>query len=207
MTATQILKLNGNMRDSPLMEVVRRFHALSSSRELPYCVIGGMAVVRNGYQRTTVDVDILTFKEAWRKLLPLVGEISSQGIGNCADSETGVSIDIFFADEDWEMPIPMPDPRKVGEYDEELGARFIGLHDLVQLKMAVHLSKLRESGIEVAAKDLGDVYELISRNLAKFSAEVIQAYAPAVRKRCMKTFERAAGASKSKKRARRDIER
>jgi hypothetical protein len=43
MTAAEILRLNGNLRDSPMMEVVRRFHALIGSRELPYCVVGGMA--------------------------------------------------------------------------------------------------------------------------------------------------------------------
>jgi hypothetical protein len=200
MTAAEILELNGNLYDSPLMEAVRRFHVLSTSRDLPYCVVGGMAVIRNGYPRTTIDVDVLTFREAWLKLLPLEGEINSRGIDNCVDNETGVTIDILFADDDWGMAIPMPDPRKVGEYDEELAARFIGLHDLVQLKMAVHLSKLQESGIEVAARDLSDVYELMSRNLAKFSKELIQAYNPAVRKRCLTTFERAVQTSKSGKR-------
>jgi hypothetical protein len=205
MTAAEILQLNGNMRDSPLMEVVRRFHALSRSRELPYCVIGGMAVIRNGYARTTMDVDILTFKKDWEKLLPLEGEISSNGPESCVDSKTGVTIDILFADDDWQMPMGMPDPRKVGEYDQELGACFIGLHALVQLKTAVYLSKLREQGEDVASKDRSDVYELISRNLAKFSKEVIQTYDPAVKKHCMKAFETAGRASNSRKRERRDI--
>jgi hypothetical protein len=204
MTAAEILQLNGNMRDSPLMEVVRRFHALSRSRELPYCVIGGMAVIRNGYARTTMDVDILTFKKDWGKLLPLQGEISSNGPESCVDKKTGVTIDILFADDDWHMPMGMPDPRKVGEYDQELGACFIGLHALVQLKTAVYLSKLREQGEDVASKDRSDVYELISRNLAKFSKEVIQAYDPAVKKHCMKAFETAGRASTSKVRERRD---
>ena len=205
MTPAKILQLNGNMRDSPLMEVVRRFHALSSSRELPYCVVGGMAVIRNGYARTTMGVDILTFKKDWQKLLPLEGEISSEGPENCVDNTTGVAIDILFADDDWQMPMRMPDPRKVGEYDQELGAYFIGLHALVQLKTAVYLSKLREQGEDVASKDRSDVYELISRNLTKFSKEVIQTYDPAVNKHCMKAFETAVRASKSKKRERRDI--
>ena len=205
MTAAEILQLNGNMRDSPLMEVVRRFHALSRSRELPYCVIGGMAVIRNGYARTTMDVDILTFKKDWGKLLPLQGEISSNGPESCVDKKTGVTIDILFADDDWQMPMGMPDPRKVGEYDQELGACFIGLHALVQLKTAVYLSKLREQGEDVASKDRSDVYELISRNLAKFSKEVIQTYDPAVKKHCMKAFETAGRASNSRKRERRDI--
>jgi histone H3/H4 len=207
MTAAQVLKLNGNMRDSPLMEVVRRFHALATAKELPYCVVGGMAVIRNGYERTTMDIDILTFKEAWRHLLPLKGRISSQGPENCVDSEAGVTIDIRFADEDWEMAIPMPDPRNVGEYDEGLGARFIGLHALVQLKMAVHISKLQKSGMEVAAKDLSDVYELIRRSLPKFSKEIIQTYDSAVRENCMKAFESAVRASKEARRARKDIKR
>lgn len=206
MTATKILQLNGNMRDSPLMEVVRRFHALSNSRELPYCVVDGMAVIRNGYARTTIDVDILTFKKDWRKLLPLEGEISSEGPETCVDKRTGVTIDILFADHDWKMPMGMPDPRRVREYDQELGAYFIGLHALVQLKTAVYLDKLREQSEDVASKDRSDVYELISRNLTKFSKEVIQTYDPAVKKHCMKAFETAVRASKSKKRERRDIE-
>ncbi|MBE3065487.1 MAG: hypothetical protein IMZ69_10780 [Spirochaetes bacterium] len=204
MTAAEILQLNGNMRDSPLMEVVRRFHALSSSRELPYCVIGGMAVIRNGYARTTMGIDILTFKKDWRKLLPLEGEISSEGLENCVDKKTGVTIDILFADDDWQMPMGMPDPRIVGEYDQELGACFIGLHALVQLKTAVYLSKLREQGEDVASKDRSDVYELISRNLNKFSKEVIQIYDPAVEKHCMQAFETAVRASTGKGRERGD---
>ena len=207
MTPAKILQLNGNMRDSPLMEVVRRFHALSSSRELPYCVVGGMAVIRNGYARTTMDVDILTFKKNWQKLLPLEGEISSEGPENCVDNTTGVTIDILFADDDWHMPMGMPDPRKVGEYDQELGAYFIGLHALVQLKTAVYLEKLREQGEDVASKDRSDVYELISRNLSKFSKEVIQTYDPAAIHHCVKAFEAAVRASQSKKREGRNIAR
>jgi hypothetical protein len=206
MTAARILQLNGNLHDSEMMEIVRRFHALSSSRGLPYCVVGGMAVIRNGYPRTTADVDVLTLKEDWRKILPLKGEISADGLDDCVDTKTGVAIDILFADEDWQMPMGMPDPRKVGEYDEELKANFIGLHDLVQLKTAVYLSKLREDGPEVAAKDLGDVYELMRRNIAKFSKEVFQTYHPDVRKQCIKTFDAAVRAGKSNKRGRKDME-
>jgi hypothetical protein len=72
----------------------------------------------------------------------------------------------------WKMVMKMPDPRKVGEYGEKKGAYFIGLHDLVQLKMAVYLSKLKEHGPATAAKDLGDVQGLMKNNLAKLSREV-----------------------------------
>ena len=105
-------------------------HTLSSSRGLPYCVIGGMAVIRNGYARTTVDVDILTYKSEWTKVLPLSSEISGEGIDSCVDNATGVKIEVLLADEDWGLVIPMPDPRRVSEFEEELGANFIGLHAL-----------------------------------------------------------------------------
>jgi len=210
MTAERLLHINGDLKDpdeSELMEVIRRFHALSRRYDLPYCVVGGMAVIRNGLLRTTGDIDILTLKKEWRRVLPLKGEISAEGLESCVDEKTGITIDILFADEDWEMVMEMPDPRKVGEYDEKKGARFIGLHDLVQLKMAVYLSKLQEHGPATAAKDLGDVQGLMKNNLSEFSAEVIGNYHPAVRKQCMEAFEETARAEKSKKRRRRDIER
>jgi hypothetical protein len=210
MTAERLLHLNGDLRDpdkSEMMEVVRRFHALSRTHDLPYCVVGGMAVIRNGLLRTTGDIDILTLKKDWRKVLPLNGDISSEGLDNCVDRKTGITIDILFADEDWEMVIEMPDPRKVGEYDEKKGAYFIGLHDLVQLKMAVYLSKLKEHGPATAARDLGDVQGLMKNNPGKFSKEIVAGYNPAVRKQCMQAFEEVARAEKSRKRERRDIER
>ncbi len=201
MSAARILELNGDMtRDSPMMEVVRRFHALASARGLPYCVIGGMAVIRNGYARTTIDVDVLTYKREWMKLLPLEGEISSEGIDNCVDRKTGVKLDVLFADKDWGMVIPMPDPLQVGELDQGLGANFIGLHALVQLKTAVYLDKLREQGEDVASKDRSDVFELIRRNLPELSNTIIQAYHPAVRKHCLEAFK---NAMRAEKRARR----
>jgi len=205
MTAAKIFRLNGDLRESTLLEVVRRFHALCSARKLPYCVVGGMAVIRNGYPRTTMDVDVLTFRKDWSELLPLRGDIASQGPENCVDRQTGVTIDLLFADDDWQMPMGMPDPRQVGEYDRELGACFIGLHALVQLKAAVYLDKLRAQGEDVASKDRSDVYELISRNLARFSERIIRTFAPAVREHCLQAFAAATRARRSAKRGRRDI--
>ena len=210
MTAERLLHLNGDLKDpekSELMEVIRRFHALSRTCDLPYCVVGGMAVIRNGLLRTTGDIEILTLKKEWLKVLPLKGEISGKGLDSCVDTRTGITIDILFADEDWEMVMDMPDPRTVGEYDEKKGACFIGLHDCVQLKMAVYLSKLKEHGPATAAKDLGDVQGLMKNNLSKFSMEIVGNYHPGVRKQCMEVFEEVARAEKCTKRERRDIER
>ncbi len=200
MTAEQILRLNGNLHDSEMMNVVRRFHAFATARGLPYCVVGGMAVVRNGYPRTTEDVDILTYKAAWQQAAGGAGDIVPDGPENCVDKKTGVTIDILFSDDDWQMPMAMPDARSVGEYDESLGAVFIGLHALVQLKASVYLSKLWEEGENVAHKDGSDVFELIKRNIGKFSKEAIEGFHPAVREHCMTAYKDALKAIKREKR-------
>lgn len=192
MTAERLLRMNGDMKDpggSELMDVVRRFHELCQSRGIPYCVVGGMAVIRSGAVRTTADIDVLTLKKQWNSVLPLAGEISNQGVDSCIDTRTGITIDILFAEDDWGMVIDMPDPRVAGEYDEAIGARFLGLHDLVQMKMAVHLSKLKEFGPATAAKDLADVRELIGNNLHRFTGDAFAAYHPAVRVPCIAVFD------------------
>ncbi|HSV91807.1 MAG TPA: hypothetical protein VLH81_01975 [Desulfobacterales bacterium] len=192
MTAERLLRMNGDMKDpggSELMDVVRRFHELRRSRGLPYCVVGGMAVIRNGAVRTTADIDVLTLKKEWISLLPLDGEITDRGMDSCIDTRTGITIDILFADDDRGMVIDMPDPRVAGEYDEANGARFLGLHDLVQLKMAVHLSKLKEFGPATAAKDLADDRELIGNNLQRFPSDTFAGYHPAVRVQCTAVFD------------------
>ncbi len=200
MTAARILELNGLLTpDAPLMQIVRRIHAVCGAAGLTYCVIGGAAVIRNGYRRTTTDVDILVHKADWQKILPLQGEISSDGIDSCTDAETGVSIDVLFAGEDWGMPIPMPDPATVRELDERYGGYFISLHELVQLKTAVYLSKLAEDGENVASKDRSDVFELISRNLGEFTSEKIGAYHPALRKHCLRAFKDAVRAERRRR--------
>jgi hypothetical protein len=202
MTAKRLLELNGDFHSSPLFEAVRRFHTLSISQGLPYCVIGGLAVVRNGAPRTTMDIDILTTKDDWKRALPLKGEIISTGPESCLDKPSGVTIDILFAEDDWQMPLALPDPRKVAEFDAELGANFIGLHALVQLKMSIHLSKLQKDGPGAAAKDLSDVHELISKNRASFTRQVLQGYDPAIRKQCIEIFEEVLRSSKRKNKGR-----
>ncbi len=164
-------------------------------------------MIRNGYPRTTTDVDVLTSKDRWLKVLPLEGDISSEGIDSCRDDRTGARIAVLFFEEDRGMPMAMPDPATVGEFDEELGANFIGLHALVQLKAAVYLTKLSEDGEDVASKDRSDVFELISRNLPRFSAEVLHTYHPAVREHCMRAFASAARADRKRRRRPRDADR
>ncbi len=80
------------------------------------------------------------------------------------DKKNNIDIDVLFPGNDWEMLIPLAHPDTVKEYDEDFGANFIGLKPLLELKTAVYLKKKKEEGIEIAAKDLYDVVELIKKN-------------------------------------------
>jgi hypothetical protein len=187
MSPKELLALNGDLRSSPLLEALRRFHALASEKNIRYCVIGGLAVIRNGAPRTTIDIDILTRRADWERCLPLGSGFVQEGPDACVDSPSGVGIDLVFIEDDWGTPFP--DPRSAGEYDEELGANFLGLHALIQLKAFVYLAKLREDGKAVAAKDLGDVAALIRGNLGDLSIGSFEGYDPRVKSVCVDAYE------------------
>lgn len=74
MNAKQVLELNGDFRNSPLLDTARRLHACFSRHGIPYTIIGGLAVVRNGAVRTTVDVDVLLGKQDRERARAALGE-------------------------------------------------------------------------------------------------------------------------------------
>jgi hypothetical protein len=129
--------------------------------EVPYAVAGAMALVAHGYDRTTVDVDLLVSKES---LAHLHKSLHGQGYlpgfaGSKAlrDVETGVRIDFLvaggFPGDGQPKPVSFPDPTTASvEID---GIRYVSLERLVELKLA---SGMTNPG---RIKDLADVQELI----------------------------------------------
>lgn len=67
------------------------------------------------------------------------------------------------------------------EYDRELGAYYIDLLHLLELKTAVFIKKREEDGIEIAAKDLADIVALTENNRETITADFIENMDPAVR--------------------------
>lgn len=181
MTGSEILRRNGDFIRSPLIETVRNLHCLFSSAGVPYAVVGGMAVVRSGAVRTTVDVDILTERAGWERLRRANPEGFELGTDHGVDRATGVDIDVLFPGDEWEMVIPVPEPDAVKELDDEVGAFYIDLVHLIEWKTAVYMKKRAEDGIELAAKDLADVVALAENNPASIDADFIGRLHPSVR--------------------------
>jgi hypothetical protein len=51
------------MRDDPVYKTLHSITSRLEELKIPYAVVGGMALVAHGYDRTTTDVDILVTPE------------------------------------------------------------------------------------------------------------------------------------------------
>jgi hypothetical protein len=197
MTAKEALRLNGDFLHSPLLETVKRIHGLFNSLHVPYAVIGGLAVLRNGYARTTIDIDILTVKEGWGKITASRPAGFAFEPDAAVDEENGVNVDILFEGDDWDLAFNLPAPGDISEFDADLQANFSSFFHTVQLKMAVYLSKRRIDGPEIAAKDLADVVELTKRNLCRIGPPFIDALHKGVRREYKRIYGRILKAEKA----------
>lgn len=149
------------MKQGPVWESLRRIALKLQELNIPYAVAGGMALVAHGYERTTVDVDVLVTADALKAIhqaLEGLGYVPPfVGSKQLRDVETSVRIEFLvsgqFPGDGKPKPVAFPDPKNVAVEIE--GICYIGLSTLVELKLA--------SGMTNAArlKDLADVQELI----------------------------------------------
>lgn len=190
MNPKDLLELNGDFRRSPILDTARKLHRLLSQNKIPYVIIGGLSVIRNGAVRTTGDVDVLVRKEQWPEIQGSLGGSFVFQVDAAVDRETGVPVDFLYAGDDWDMVFPLPDPSRVSEYDGDLQANFLSLLSILELKTAVYLQKKRDDGIEIAAKDLADVVELLRNNRERLSAQQFETLHPVIRTELERILER-----------------
>lgn len=167
------------MHRDPVFQTLRSITTKLRELEIPYAVVGGMALVAHGYDRTTSDVDILVTPAG----LSLIHQ-ELEGLGyvppfpgskHLRDTTTKVRVEFLvtgqFPGDGKRKPIAFPNPADVAvEID---GIRFIKLPTLIELKLA---SGMTNPG---RLKDLADVQELI--RALKISAEMQQQLDPFVR--------------------------
>ncbi len=180
MTAKEVLNLNGDFRQSPLLDTLHRIDSYLSSKEISYAVVGGMAVVRNGAHRTTIDLDILLAEDDWGRISDNPPDFLEISGDSARDRINQVDIDILHPGDEWEMEIELPRPEEIGERDTILGGVFAGLVPLLTIKCAVNRKKLKEDGIEVASKDLYDLTELLKARGSELTESDFKTMPPAI---------------------------
>jgi len=149
------------MKQGPVWESLERIAAKLEELKIPYAVAGGLALVAHGYNRTTVDVDVLVTPQGLKAL-----HVALEGLGyvppfagskQLRDVATSVRIEFLvsgqFPGDGKPKPVAFPDPSDVAVEIE--GVKYVGLVPLVELKLASGISHPGR------AKDIGDVQELI----------------------------------------------
>lgn len=149
------------MGDADVQRALQEVVALLDRLQVPYALIGALALNEVGYQRATVDVDLLLTAEG---LTALKAEALARGYvekfpgsRGIRDTAHGVDIDIVlagsFPGDGRPKPVVFPDPATAARR----GARvaLLPLPNLLELKLA--------SGMTAPdrLKDLADVQEVI----------------------------------------------
>lgn len=149
------------MKSDPVHDTLRNIARKLADLGIPYAVAGGMSLVAHGYDRTTVDVDILVTPEgldAIHRSLDGLGFVPPfEGSKNLRDTQTGVRIEFIvtgqFPGDGKPKPVSFPEPSQVAE--EIDGIQYVNLPTLIELKLA---SGMTNPG---RLRDLADVQELI----------------------------------------------
>jgi hypothetical protein len=149
------------MREADVYRTLDRLTSSLDDAQIPYALIGAMALNEYGYQRTTVDVDILLTREGLESFKQRClgrGYIEKfPGSRGLRDTETGVAIDIVlagdFPGDGRAKAVVFPDPATVAVRRGRLF--LLPTSKLVELKLA--------SGMSAPSRlrDLADVLELV----------------------------------------------
>ena len=146
-------------KNDPVHKSMRRIVKRLEKAQIPYAVVGGMAVNAHGYRRTTDDLDLLLTAEGLAEFRKLFVPKHYLGMPRrprrFTDRVNKVLIDFLvsglYPGNGEPGPIAYPDPAAVQETIE--GARVLNLPILIQLKLAAR-----------RYQDFADVVALIRAN-------------------------------------------
>lgn len=148
-------------KESAVHKTLQRITKRLEELQIPYAVVGGMAMFQHGYRRFTEDVDLLVTKDALAEIhrrLDGLGYLPPfAGSKQLRDTDTGVKVEFLVTGEypgdGLPKPVSFPHPKDATTVIDDL--RVLTLPKLIELKLA--------SGMTGAGrlKDLGDVESLI----------------------------------------------
>ncbi len=154
-------KVYAMLDNASLWEVAQQCHRSLSDAGLPYAVMGGVAVCLHGYQRNTVDLDLLLSRQNLqpaRAVLEQAGLVWDDDRKELRNAD-GVAVQFLAAGDKAGrgLTILLPDP-----HDEEItreieGLRVLSLAKLIESKLACGQSNARRTH-----RDFADVVELVA---------------------------------------------
>jgi hypothetical protein len=160
LTAKKVYTMLGN---DALWQTATQCHQLLAAAKIPHAIMGGVAVCLHGYQRNTVDVDLLIRREdsvAVREALT-----SEQFEWDEKEkefrSESGVAVQFLLAGDKAGAgsEVQLPDPADQSATTEIEALSVLTLAKLIESKIACGTGNMRRT-----YKDFADVVELIALN-------------------------------------------
>ncbi len=144
-----------------LWEAARSAHELLAQAGLPHAIVGGVAVCLHGYQRNTVDVDLLVRRDEAAQVRTALESAGWKWIDERTElqSPSGVVLRFLMAGykAGFDTVVRFPDPGDVDSVTELEGLPVLTLARLIESKLACGQGNLRRTH-----KDFADVVELIA---------------------------------------------
>lgn len=159
-TAQKAYAILGN---AGLWETARRCHRALLADDIPHVVSGDVAVCLHGYQRNTVDVDLIirsTDSKLVKQTLEDAG-LTWNVTNHEFRSNDGVPIQLWIAGDRAgdDQDVKPPDPTDEGCAQVIEGLPVLWLSRLIEVKLACGIGDLRRTH-----KDFADVVELVAIN-------------------------------------------
>lgn len=182
------------MGESRVQRARNKVTRLLAEDGIPYALIGAMALNAYGYERVTVDVDLLLTAEGLedfkkRHLGPCYVQ-KFPGSKGLRDTENGVNIDVVLAGEypgdGLPKPVAFPDPASAAARGERVA--LLPLPRMIELKLASGMTAPHR------LKDLADVIEVI--RILKLPAELVEELDPYVREKYRELWQAAQAAER-----------
>jgi hypothetical protein len=148
------------LENDSLWQAALRCHAVLARARIPHAILGGVAVCLHGYQRNTVDVDLLIRRADSSVVRESLERESFRWDENQKEfaSPSGIAIQILIAGEPAgkDAEVRLPDPADEGSVTDIEGLPVLRLSRLIESKIACGRGSVRRMH-----KDFADVVELI----------------------------------------------
>ena len=136
-------------------------HRVLMESGVPHAICGGVAVCLHGYQRNTVDIDLIVRKsdaETVKTALEPAGLVWNQGEAEFRSAD-GIAVQFLYAGDraGRGAEVYLPDPEGESNIETVEGLSVVRLSRLIEMKIACGLGNVRRTH-----KDFADVVELIA---------------------------------------------
>jgi len=144
-----------------LWDVVAHCHEVLEKANIDHAIIGGVAVCLHGYQRNTVDVDLLVRANDNAAIRVALENAGYSWVEDAREFRSTSGIPLYFllaskrAGPDSE--VRFPDPADSSSLTEIEGLPVVSLAKLIESKLACGMANLRRTH-----RDFADVVELIA---------------------------------------------